>query len=90
MRPGISTCSAGKGRGIRGGENIYPTEVEEFLYTHPGIADVQVIGVRDDRYGEEGVAWVIPRCRAADRRDGSRVLRRTPRRLRDPHGQGRT
>ncbi len=46
---------------IRGGENIYPREVEEFLYSHPGIADVQVIGVPDERYGEELMAWVIPR-----------------------------
>ncbi|WEV79085.1 AMP-binding protein [Janibacter cremeus] len=44
---------------IRGGENIYPREVEEFLYTHPAIADVQVIGVPDDRYGEELMAWVV-------------------------------
>jgi fatty-acyl-CoA synthase len=43
---------------IRGGENIYPREVEEFLYTHPKIADVQVIGVPDARYGEEVCAWV--------------------------------
>jgi len=49
---------------IRGGENIYPTEVEEFLHTHPGIVDVQVIGVPDDRYGEEVMAWVIPRAGA--------------------------
>jgi fatty-acyl-CoA synthase len=46
---------------IRGGENVYPREVEEFLYTHPQIADVQVIGVPDERYGEELMAWVIPR-----------------------------
>ena len=46
---------------IRGGENIYPREIEEFLYTHPQIADVQVIGVPDDRYGEELMAWVIQR-----------------------------
>ena len=46
---------------IRGGENVYPREVEEFLYTHPEIGDVQVIGVPDDRYGEELMAWVIPR-----------------------------
>ena len=44
---------------IRGGENVYPREVEEFLYTHPAIADVQVIGVPDDRYGEELMAWVV-------------------------------
>ncbi|HEV2460367.1 MAG TPA: AMP-binding protein [Ktedonobacterales bacterium] len=43
---------------IRGGENIYPREVEEFLYSHPKIADVQVIGVPDARYGEELMAWV--------------------------------
>ncbi len=46
---------------IRGGENVYPREVEEFLYTHPQIADVQVIGVPDERYGEELMAWIIPR-----------------------------
>jgi fatty-acyl-CoA synthase len=46
---------------IRGGENVYPREVEEFLYAHPDIADVQVIGVPDERYGEELMAWVIPR-----------------------------
>jgi fatty-acyl-CoA synthase len=44
---------------IRGGENIYPREVEEFLYTHPAIKDVSVIGVPDERYGEELCAWVI-------------------------------
>ena len=43
---------------IRGGENIYPREVEEFLYTHPDILDAQVIGVPDAKYGEELVAWV--------------------------------
>src|SRR4051794_15491420 len=43
---------------IRGGENIYPREIEEFLYTHPDIEDVQVIGVPDSRYGEELCAWV--------------------------------
>jgi fatty-acyl-CoA synthase len=46
---------------IRGGENVYPTEVEEFLHTHPGILDVQVIGVPDALYGEEVMAWVIMR-----------------------------
>ena len=44
---------------IRGGENIYPREVEEFLYTHPAVADVQVIGVPDERYGEIVCAWVV-------------------------------
>ncbi len=43
---------------IRGGENVYPREIEEFLYGHPDIVDVQVIGVPDDRYGEEVMAWV--------------------------------
>src|SRR5690242_2004408 len=46
---------------IRGGENIYPREVEEFLYGHPDVADVQVIGVPGERYGEEVMAWVRPR-----------------------------
>ncbi len=43
---------------IRGGENIYPREVEEFLYTHPKIADVQVVGVPDEKLGESVAAWV--------------------------------
>ena len=46
---------------IRGGENIYPREVEEFLYGHPDVADVQVIGVPSEKYGEEVMAWVKPR-----------------------------
>lgn len=46
---------------IRGGENIYPMEIEEFLYTHPSISDVQVIGVPSERYGEEVMACVIPK-----------------------------
>ena len=44
---------------IRGGENIYPKEIEEFIYTHPGVRDVQVIGVPDKRYGEEIMACII-------------------------------
>jgi fatty-acyl-CoA synthase len=44
---------------IRGGENVYPREIEEFLYTHPAIQDVQVIGVPDERFGEEVMAYVI-------------------------------
>ncbi len=44
---------------IRGGENVYPREVEEFLYDHPAVADVQVIGIPDERYGEELMACVI-------------------------------
>jgi fatty-acyl-CoA synthase len=43
---------------IRGGENVYPREIEEFLYTHPDILDAQVIGVPDAKYGEELMAWV--------------------------------
>jgi fatty-acyl-CoA synthase len=43
---------------IRGGENIYPREIEEFLYTHPSIVDAQVLGVPDLKYGEEVMAWV--------------------------------
>ena len=43
---------------IRGGENVYPREIEEFLYNHPDIEDVQVIGVPDEKYGEELMAWV--------------------------------
>jgi fatty-acyl-CoA synthase len=43
---------------IRGGENVYPREIEEFLYRHPKIQDVQVIGVPDRKYGEEVCAWV--------------------------------
>ena len=43
---------------IRGGENIYPREIEEFLYSHPKVSDVQVIGVPDKKYGEEVMAWV--------------------------------
>ncbi len=46
---------------IRGGENIYPREIEEFYLTHPKIRDVQVIGVPDKRYGEEACAWIILR-----------------------------
>jgi fatty-acyl-CoA synthase len=50
---------------IRGGENLYPREIEEFLYTHTDIADVQVIGVPDQRYGEELMAWIVPRSGAS-------------------------
>jgi len=50
---------------IRGGENVYPREVEEFLYTHPDIVDAQVIGVPDEKYGEELMAWVRLRDGAA-------------------------
>ncbi|MDD0817002.1 AMP-binding protein [Curvibacter sp. HBC28] len=46
---------------IRGGENIYPREVEEFLYRHPQIQDVQVVGVPDAQYGEQLCAWIVPK-----------------------------
>jgi fatty-acyl-CoA synthase len=49
---------------IRGGENVYPREIEEFLYTHPHVADVQVVGVPDERYGEELMAWIVLRSGA--------------------------
>jgi fatty-acyl-CoA synthase len=43
---------------IRGGENVYPREIEEFLYGHPAVQDVQVIGVPDEKFGEEVMAWI--------------------------------
>ncbi|MCF8976303.1 AMP-binding protein [Pseudomonas edaphica] len=53
-------CIAGRNKDmiIRGGENVYPRELEEFFFTHPAVADVQIIGIPDERYGEEIVAWV--------------------------------
>jgi len=54
----VSIVGRSKDMVIRGGENVYPREVEEFLYAHPDIEDVQVIGVPDQRYGEELMAWV--------------------------------
>jgi fatty-acyl-CoA synthase len=50
---------------IRGGDNIYPREIEEYLYGHPDVSDVQVIGVPSERYGEEVMAWVKPKEGAA-------------------------
>jgi fatty-acyl-CoA synthase len=50
---------------IRGGDNIYPREIEEFLYGHPDVLDVQVVGVPSERYGEEVMAWVKPKDGAA-------------------------
>jgi fatty-acyl-CoA synthase len=43
---------------IRGGENIYPREIEEYIYTHPKVLDVQVVGIPDEKYGEEVMAWI--------------------------------
>ncbi|ONI92561.1 AMP-binding protein [Saccharothrix sp. ALI-22-I] len=56
---------------IRGGENIYPREIEEFLYTHPDILDAQVVGVPDVKYGEELCAWVKLRDGAGEMTAGS-------------------
>jgi fatty-acyl-CoA synthase len=53
---------------IRGGENIYPREIEEFLYTHPDIEDVQVVGVPDEKYGEELCAWIKMKDAGSGRR----------------------
>ena len=47
---------------IRGGENVYPREIEEFLYTHPDIVDAQVVGVPDARFGEQVMAWIQRRA----------------------------
>ncbi|MBS7660605.1 AMP-binding protein [Pseudomonas lalucatii] len=53
-------CIVGRSKDmiIRGGENVYPRELEEFFFTHPAVADVQVVGIPDDKYGEEIVAWI--------------------------------
>jgi fatty-acyl-CoA synthase len=51
---------------IRGGENVYPREIEEFLLTHPDVLDAQVIGVPDDKYGEELTAWIRLKPGSAD------------------------
>ena len=54
----LSIVGRNKDMIIRGGENVYPREIEEFLFGHPAVADVQVVGIPDERYGEEIVAWV--------------------------------
>jgi fatty-acyl-CoA synthase len=59
---------------IRGGENIYPREIEEFLHRHPDIQDVQVIGVPDEKYGEELCAWIVPRAGAKLDEDAVRAF----------------
>ena len=67
---------------IRGGENIYPREIEEFLYRHPKVQDVQVVGVPDQRYGEELCAWIIAKSgQTVDRRRDPRLLPRADRPL---------
>jgi fatty-acyl-CoA synthase len=57
---------------IRGGENVYPREIEEFLYTHDEVSDVSVVGVPDERYGEELCAFVVPRSGASPTEDSIR------------------
>ena len=70
---------------IRGGENIYPREIEEFLHTHPGVSEAQVIGVPSAKYGEEVMAWVqLQRRRDAHRGRAARVLPRADRDVQDP------
>ncbi len=59
---------------IRGGENVYPREIEEFLYRHPQVQDVQVIGVPDVRYGEELCAWIIAKPGTAPTEDDIRAF----------------
>jgi fatty-acyl-CoA synthase len=54
---------------IRGGENVYPREVEEFLYTHPKVAEVQIVGIPDDRLGEIVLAWIRPKPGASATED---------------------
>ncbi|MFP6847258.1 MAG: AMP-binding protein [Pseudomonas sp.] len=54
----LSIVGRNKDMIIRGGENVYPREIEEFLFNHAAVADVQVVGIPDDKYGEEIVAWV--------------------------------
>ena len=60
----LSIVGRSKDMVIRGGENVYPREVEEFLYTHPDVLDAQVIGVPDEKYGEELCALGPPAARA--------------------------
>jgi len=57
----LNICRRIKDMVFRGGENLYPREFEEFLYRHPKILDVQVVGVPDQKYGEELCAWIIVR-----------------------------
>ena len=70
---------------IRGGENVYPREIEEFLYRHPKVEEVQVFGVPDEKYGEELCAWIVPQAgETRDARGDPRLLRRADRALQDP------
>ena len=70
---------------IRGGENVYPREIEEFLFRHPKVQSVQVFGVPDPKYGEEVCAWIVLKPGAAGHRGrDSRLLPRPDRALQDP------
>jgi hypothetical protein len=69
---------------IRGGENVYPREIEEFLHTYPGVADVQVVGIPDEHYGEDIVAFASRGRRAARRGRAARTLPHVHRPLQDP------
>ena len=66
---------------IRGGENVYPREIEEFLYTHPKVQDVQVFGVPDAKFGEQVCAWVRLREGCDGQRGGDPGLLPPPSRL---------
>jgi fatty-acyl-CoA synthase len=74
MRPDGNFKITGRARDmiIRGGENVYPREIEEFLYTHPAIADAQVIGLPDERLGEIVVAWIRLKAGQTADEDGIR------------------
>ena len=70
---------------IRGGENVYPREIEEFLYSHPAVADAQVIGVPSAKYGEEIMAWVqLGEGHVGNRRRDQGVLQRQDCPFQDP------
>ena len=57
-----------------GGENIYPREIEEFIYTHPKVLDVQVVGIPDQRFGEELCAWIIAKPGSSPTEDDIRAF----------------
>jgi fatty-acyl-CoA synthase len=57
---------------LRGGENVYPSEIEEFLYTHPGVAQAQVFGIPDEKLGEVICAWIVPKSGATIDPEGLR------------------